>query len=60
MKKIPKGSTCDAYTGVDYSSRSPVIKRCKNPATKIVKTGKPGVFAELWLCDTCNYNPEQV
>jgi hypothetical protein len=43
---------CDAYIGVDYSKHSPVILRCKNLATRVVKTGKPGVFSELWLCDS--------
>lgn len=54
--KIPKGSRCDAYAGW-HTDRcgAPVIERCKNLAVRIVKTNKPGVFSELWLCASCRF-----
>lgn len=51
---IPVGTKCDAYTGMRVDRcGAPVIERCKNLATRIVKTNKLWLcdFHRLWLCD---------
>jgi len=51
MKQPPKDVQCDAFIGVDYSSYSPKILRCKNKATVVSKTKLLGM--PVWLCEDC-------
>lgn len=50
-RKPPKGMRCDMSVVVDYSHKTPTIKRCKNAATVEFKGG-PLKF-ETWVCEAC-------
>jgi hypothetical protein len=54
LKKIP---LCDCHTGVDYSSRTPHILSCKNPAVHVVKFERE-MFGKkqdvtMYVCEQC-------
>lgn len=57
--KPPKGALCDLAIGWHNDAcGAPVIERCKEQATTIIKTGKRG-FEEVYVCDKHkNWTPE--
>lgn len=51
-KKIPD---CDCMTGIDETSRTPHLIRCRNPAVHIVEIdGIPIIKTQtMFVCDSC-------
>jgi hypothetical protein len=52
--RLRKGDKCDSYFQAppDFSGK-PMVRRCKNDAVEVIKTGHPGVFAEVLACLDC-------